>query len=408
MYRDILGFSIAPFMQRVMVVNGFYASIMRTAKKSENSGTWLPPGVPIPVLPVDYLKVKPESWCLGANSYVCPVNSDWGLWFNFSMNNPENTAILPSIKGMNPLTGMRTEGYGLQEYRDECPIHKKHFSKGNLCEECGFKWPYQNYLSQGNAYIDGFRMPDGNVRQFYFTEDMAKSVPELVIGAEDTVPAFGFCFYKLKDFKRKWEDGERIKNKFPFNTTSQSSFIGGLSGMRGGTDHYFTGCAGSKSIRGYTMDSYHPEMYDKLGSSVVRESLDIAERSDFIMGITRSKTLSAEASTSESSLAESRCYFSSSASSDMITAYADTDRSYSEVLVRNSAEVGIGAGAKIKQGFAASKHAVEDWESKPAGVLRIYFVFQEEFEKYASAGFNNLEGNDSGYLEGIPVGGSHE
>ena len=79
-----------------------------------------------------------------------------------------------------------------------------------------------------------------------------------------------------------------------------------------------------------------------------------------------------------------------------------------ETPLRKSAEVGIGAGAKIKQNFEKSKHAVEDWESKPAGVIRIYFVFQEEFEKYASAGFNNLEGNESGYLEGIQVGGSHE
>jgi hypothetical protein len=70
MYKDVLGFSITPFMQRIMNINGFYASIMRTGKKSEGDNDNLPPGIPVPVLPVDFLKSRPDSW-VGARVAMC-------------------------------------------------------------------------------------------------------------------------------------------------------------------------------------------------------------------------------------------------------------------------------------------------------------------------------------------------
>ena len=452
MYRDILGFSIAPFMQRVMNINGFFASIMRTGKKSEGSDTALPPGVPIPVLPVDYLKVRPDNWIGGEGSYVCPVDSDWGLWFNFTMNNPGNTAVLPSVKGMNPITGQRVEGYDLQDHIEECPIHKKPFSKGRLCTECGFKWPAQNYISKPNPfYIDGFRTPEGNVRQFYFTEDMAKSVPEQVIGKEDTVPAFGFCFYKLKNYEHHWEGGEHIKGKFPEGMRCGNGLIG--IGSRGigplssfvmpgvytsaiSEDHKYEG------VSGY---SGHPGFEGPKGTKGIRGMSAGGSTCDSYEGRIRSKkttkmSKSMHSEISDGKMTKSVCYFSSvtpSASMDSLTigetktsggaifedsvvsmpadmsVGMDCERGYSPEIhnfmdpVRKSAEVGIGAGAKIKQSFNKSSKTVEDWEKKPAGVLRLYFVFQEEFERYAAAGFNDLKGNKEGYLEGIPVGGSH-
>jgi hypothetical protein len=182
------------------------------------------------------------------------------------MNNPSNTAVLSSVKGMNPLTGRRVAGYELENYQDECPIHHKPFSKGKLCPDCGFKWPHQNYISQPNKfYIDSFVTPSG-VRQFYFTEDMAKSIPELVIGKEDTVPAFGFCFYKLKEYNPVWESGNHIKNDFPKSSARQfntflyvgdpskdrdmgSSWAGGMTGMCG--PRGIPGTVGTPGVMGY-------------------------------------------------------------------------------------------------------------------------------------------------------------
>jgi hypothetical protein len=436
MYRDVLGFSISPFMQRVMNIHGFFGSIMRTGKKSEDSSNKLPPGVPIPVLPVDYLKVRPDSWIGGEGAYVVPVDSDWGLWFNFTMNNPFNTAVLPSIKGMNPLTGQRVSGYDLEEYQDKCPVHNKPFSKGNLCTECGFKWPYQNYLAHpGKLWVDGFRTPDGNVRQFYFTEEMAKSIPELVIGKEDTVPAFGFCFYKLKEYDGHFEEGKYVKNEFPINPRSQySSYCGGSIGIG-------TSCASSMFYSPSLSTDFLAKPAD-MASRSARYRKGLAGPRKFstggsmlhISGVSldsvsfKTDLADADSSTKASYLSASNTASIESASNGTtlnFSSSADGGASYENTLIgddekgtdilreyesplRKSAEVGIGAGAKIKQAFAKSSKSLEDWEKKPAGVIRLYFVFQEEFERYAAAGFNNLEGNETGYLEGLPVGGSHE
>jgi hypothetical protein len=75
---------------------------------------------------------------------------------------------------------------------------------------------------------------------------------------------------------------------------------------------------------------------------------------------------------------------------------------------RGDAEVGIGAGARIKQEFRKSTISVEDWKDKPEGIIRLYFVFQEQFEKMVEAGLNDLSGNKEGYLASLPVGGKNE
>jgi hypothetical protein len=75
------------------------------------------------------------------------------------------------------------------------------------------------------------------------------------------------------------------------------------------------------------------------------------------------------------------------------------------ICSKSLAEVGIGAGATINQTLQKDIRDVDEWKDKPAGIMRIYFVFREQFEKYAKEGFNDLIGCKSGYLEGLSVGG---
>ena len=417
MYKDVLGFSITPFMQRVMNINGFYASIMRTGKKSEGDSDDLPPGIPVPVLPVDFLKSRPDNWIGGMGSYVCPVDSEWGLWFNFSMNNPSNTAVLASVKGMNPLTGTRIAGYDLEEYQDECPVHHKPFSKGKLCPDCGFKWPHQNYVSQPNKpYIDGFLTPSG-VRQFYFTEDMAKSIPELVIGKEDTVPAFGFAFFKLRNYNQTWESGNHIKNEFPKNEhphqyasflysgSPSSSSASGVTGLCGSfTSSGLTGYCGPTGFKG---PAGSPGISRGGGGCMGVAAMTRCYVPPGVYCEPLPETLSSSSATINYSSTESEPIrgigFGDIVDAPVTCAVSDSLDFSDKFKIRG--EVGIGAGAKIRQSFDKSKKSVEDWEKKPAGVVRLYFVFQEQFEKYAEAGFNNLKGNEMGYMAELPVGG---
>lgn len=356
-------------MQRVMMINGCYASIMRTEKKVKDGDRKLPPGLPLPVLPVDYLKDRPEHWFGGEGSYVCPVDSDWGLWFNWSMNNTAEMAVLCSVKGMNPLTGQRFSGYDLQDFNNQCPIHEVPFSAGKLCPKCGFKWPDQNFIAQPNQFfIDGFRMPDGNVRQFYFTEEMAKSIPEKVIGKDDTVPAFGFCFYHLKRRRKDYEGGTSYRDELPALRLKYEN-TGGHSIY---TSFGSSTCASFNSGRVFGSSSFSgPKSFGSRDRNFSSESRD--SPLDF---------------SSESTISPPRCF--------------------SSTRGKARAEVGLGAGARIKQSVAKARHTATDWEEKPTGVIRVYFVFQEEFEGYAAAGLRDLEGSREGYLEDLPVGGQNE
>lgn len=382
MYRDVLGFSITPKMQRLMTINGCHASIMRTEKKKENSSMGLPSGVPIPILPVDYLKERPENWIGGEGSYVCPVDSEWGLWFNWSMNNPLETAVLPSVKGMNPLTGQRMGNFNLEYYSEECPIHKEAFSTGKYCVKCGFKWPHQGFLSAPDKlFLDGFRMPDGNVRQFYFTEEMAKSIPEQVIGKEDTVPAFGFCFYHLKERRKNYEGGTSFRDEFPnlkqLSNTSKylydsHTYLGGTRYPETFTSSVDYECR-ERSVSFYTTNSTE----DVINEAVHKTGL-ISPLRNF-----RKKR------------------YRSANPKKIKTAFSSS----STFKDRSNMEVGLGAGAKIKQNFRRSQYELSDWAEKPTGIIRLYFVFQEEFERYAAVGLHDLEGSKEGYLKGLSIGG---
>jgi hypothetical protein len=399
--RNFLGFSMAPNMHRIMETNGFFASIMRADKKTkDNDG--LPTGMPIPVLPVDYLKDRPDFWVGGIGSYVCPVDADWGLWFNWTMNR-HDTGVLTSVKGMNPITGQRINGLGLEQYKTKCPVHDKTFKHGRFCEECNFKWPEQNYVSAPNPlYWDGFRSSDGQVRQFYFTPDMAKSVPELVIGKEDTVPAFGFCFYQPKKIETFNAAGNRLKEKFPECELNRPIIFGrGTSG--------FTGPTGSTDARGYrgpsarALKGIEEIKTSKLDctSAVYFSSTSMDASCSAGSGSSFSLTNSAGGTTSPSIRSKMRSFDKMS-----ITSSCDVGiGAHSVHSMLLNAEVGVGAGAAIKQSLTTDKRSLEDWNDKPAGVIRVYFVFREQFEKYVSAGFHDLTGSKEGFLAGVPVGG---
>lgn len=405
--RDALGFSVTKNMNRIMNINGQYVSIMR-ADKVDNHNSNLPPGIPIPVLPVDYLKNRPNFWIGGQGSYVCPIESDWALWFNWTMNK-RDIAILTSVKGMNPITGQRIDGFGLEQYKSKCPVHDVQFKHGKFCSECNFKWPEQNYIADPcKFYLDGFRSSDGEVRQFYFTEDMAKSIPELVIGKEDTVPAFGFCFYSLKDKKIKFEDGKRLKNEW---LTEVSGVYGGVTGLRGGADlggsitgmtgsFGFSGSTGSKGLStGSSIRSKH--MPHSIIPGLYRKSLDI----DLIHDSSKCACYSSSTCDGvDSAVPVAAAAFvvnEEKTSGGLISAFSPLEECERSI----DASVGIGAGEKIRQMIEKDMRSINSWQDEPSGIIRIYFVFREQFERFVEDGLNNLTGYKESFLDSLPVGG---
>jgi hypothetical protein len=183
-----------------MEYKGFKASIMEAERLKGDCVHGLLPGTALPIYYVEEFLRVPENW-VKKGGFVVPVKPEKGLWFDWRANSAVNTAVIPTVKGCNPITGLQTSGFHLERYENKCPKHGCDFLMERYCPECGYKWPPQSYIS-GNSntlWWDGFRSEEGVVRQFFFTEDMMRDIATHLIGKENTVPAFGFAFYSPKE-----------------------------------------------------------------------------------------------------------------------------------------------------------------------------------------------------------------
>jgi len=341
-----------------MMHAGFQARLMKARRLEDTERVHvLPPGQPIPIFPIAALPGAPKEWVREAGTYVCPVDVGWGLWFDWTMNDSLNTAVIPSVKGMNPITGRKLEGLQLEQFADKCPKHGKPFAHGRHCEECGYEWPPQNYVCAPNTlWWDGFRQPDGTVRQFFFTDEDKRDIANLVIGKENTVPAFGFAFYRPKT---------------PRTPPPKITRYSGISGQ---------------SVGGWDSDY---ETYDS--GSIQVQSL-------------YASNTSADASKSYSSTGLSQKFGGMIRGLDP-SYKAKARKAQTAKSVKRSKSVSVGAGAKIHQDLETDSLGLEGWQDKHSAVIRLYFCFEEQFERIVEqGGVKEFKSDDQGYLKDLPVG----
>jgi hypothetical protein len=340
-----------------MEYKGFKARIMKAPRLIGQQSHRLPPGSPIEVYPVDVFQEPLQNWISGPGNYVVPVDADWGLWFDWTQNDQQNTAVLLSIKGMNPITGQRSNGFALERYVNKCPIHDIEFKDGLFCEKCNYKWPVQNYVAYPNKlWWDGFRSEDGKVRQFFFTDELEKSIPELVIGKEDTIPAFGFAFFSPK-VRRSLSSF----TTYGSSDTFKSSSIFNLNSM------YLNHSKSSLSFQ-TPIYSYNTSVQS---SDHVRGTTKLRGQTEFL------------ASLDSAGFGE---------------------RGIETKQKKQIAEVGVGAGAIIDQNLNVDPLKISEWNDEPDSVIRLYFVFVEQFERIKAKGFKDLVGEKEGFLAGLPTG----
>jgi hypothetical protein len=370
-----------------MKINGFVAKLMRAERLKDNGYAHnLPPGEPIPVFPIDMLPGCPDGWVRDAGSYVCPVAADWGLWFDWTKNDDMNTAVLPTVKGMNPITGRKLDGLSLEQYSSKCPVHDEEFKGDELfCESCGYKWPPQSYISSPNTlWWDGFRQPDGKVRQFFFSEDEARDIASLVIGKENTVPAFGFAFFKPKE-----ERPSSPSNPWAGHVLSSYDGLIGCSGIYDDDLMNMTfESSGDDMMLGFCDDGLDFEP-DDLTPKV---TCSVSPPKGILRGVTKTN---AETSSSPTASASS-----TSASKRL---FANNVKATARMKSPKK-EVAVGAGAEIEQDLARDPLGVDGWKNEAEGVVRLYFCFEEQFRYIADQGIKDLSGSDAGYLEDLPVG----
>jgi len=398
-------------MATKMEHKGYSARIMEAPRLTGDQIHGLPPGTPLEVYPADAFKKLPESWMKGAGVFIVPVKPNKGLWFDWRYNSEVNTAIIPTVKGCNPITGLQTSGFHLEKYEKKCPKHGCDFLAERFCPECNYKWPDRNYVSMSPSWWDGFRSEDGNVRQFFFSEDELRDIASHLIGKENTVPAFGFAFYSPKERRPEPQIRQIITEGFyhPEINPETLSFSKGCSGgelkgllasypppgLYAGQVYYSNSSTEPISAQNYSCNEVKISG-GNISSGMVCDSAPIPCAATIPSGslisdgepeIKRSRSLKSK------TILESPCRMKRDFSTESVAKKSTPIK-----------EVSIGAGAKIRQDLNQDPYPLDSWNDTPDSVMTLYFVFQEKFEELKAGGMRDLSGVKEGMLQGLPVG----
>jgi hypothetical protein len=393
-----------------MECGGFKAGLRRARRlKDTGRAHGLPPGELVPVYPVDMFPGCPEEWNRGAGSYVCPVEPGWGLWFDWTRNDKLNTAVLASVKGMNPITGEKMDSLALDQYVEKCPKHGIPFEGDQrFCPECGYKWPPQSFVSYPNTlWWDGFRQPDGTVRQFFFSEDDARDVASMVIGEQNVVPAFGFAFFSTKDPRvpPREETSRGDYSGIVLASCSSSPMAFGSGGSKGFSPSLE--CLGdeleSLTFGGGDLDLDAPVECQVDDLNIADEEPVTYSADDIPVkgaNVSESKTLSSTSPTKGGRRKGGRRTARRASASRGILRGA---RQIARPAVEKK-KVAVGAGAEIRQDLRSDPLGVDGWKQEPAAVIRLYFTFKPQFKEIVAAGIKDVDGDDKGFMKDLPVG----
>lgn len=362
-----------------MAVNHMYCTLnLPESVKSGEEKDELPPYSPVAAYIVDEYPACPSNWMHGsskASSYFVAVREGQGMWFDFNGNNSKHDiAVVISVQGVNPITGQQTSELRLEKYENKCPVHDVEFQQDRFCPDCKFKWPAQNYLTRsgspsGQFWLDGFRSEDGKVRQYVFTEEMARGVANAIMG-EDRVFAIGIAFFRSKEkvyrerevktgYLRSANPGIRsfgavypaAMNRVPksgnlLSSNSQESSWGMKCAVPSGP----SGSSDSLGIRSFDDDSFartEPQSNNYAGE---------------------------------------------------ISACALSDCS----LDAGPVNYEVAAGAQIKQKLHDDPNQLSYWEDEPIGLIYINYTDEATLAKILAAG--KRQEAKEGFLEAVPVG----
>jgi hypothetical protein len=312
-----------------------------------------------------------------SRSYFVPVKEGRGLWLDFNSvwSHSHDVAVVVSIQGINPLTGLPTKNaLRLEQYNETCPKDGSKVEKDRYCPTCKFNWPKQNYLCTtgtpgGLMWIDGFRGEDGIVRQYLFTADSARGVAAQLIG-EDRVFAIGVAFFLSE--KEKPVRPPAFRSPFPDNHWDKIKGPGLPSPAPWESD--FIGEAfPSKPPYEITYGSSAAK-----GGGVLRS-----------MSMSRSVGLSTDARRSMADLSSS----------------ANVLRSMSvehEPEIAAGPRLEIAAGAKIKQKVYDDPKDLSYWQKDPAGVLYVNYCHEDVCSQLIAT--PRVATPADGFMAGISVG----
>lgn len=416
---------------QLMQVNGIKAGINTPPALKGNHLHALPPYDAKRVHVVEKYPNCPTNWMHGSSkssSYFVGVVPGRGLWFDFTMNDghTHHIAVVISVQSINPVTGasfVAKEGdegaslLRLQQHKDKCPTHDVDFEQDRYCPKCEFKWPAQNYIATTTGlqlWLDGFRKPGGEVRQYIITEEEMRGIAAQVIG-EDRVWAIGFAFYLSKEPK-------------PPTPPAKINFVGG------GYDNWASTSKMGGSIESLGSHQVDPANYQTKGggggtsSSLGGVPISVPTHQVFSLStgdvpmagpadVTCSTGPSGQSAGPLRSLGSggvrTRGGFKSSPSQKKFGAHSSKGRLQSvapmeanETEMESSVEITtkleIGAGARIGQEIGIDPNGIDFWQEEPAGFIYVNYVAPAVADKILKGG--KREDKVEGSLDGLQVG----
>lgn len=338
---------------------------MPPARKEKESG--LPPYRQRRAYLVDDYPACPNNWMSSEGSmksYFVPVEEGSGMWLDFNgCDSKYHIAIVPSVQGINPITGMPCEDFFLEQYNVKCPKHDEKFGPDRYCKSCGYKWPKQNYISSaatrsGELWIDGFRTIEGIVEQYVLTSDKIKGVANNVVG-EDRVFSIGLAFFLSK-------------NPLP---APQGSFLRGFSHKSHVLDNSVKTSGISTYGTSYTIHGIGSSTLDLIGGESIGDvvtAVDIPDDINFIS-------------------------ISDSEKGSQCSAPLNT-RSISKIETKS---LEVGHGAKIDQKINDDTYKLDHYREEPESLICINYVTEEDCEKIIDKGKKEMVENEQGFLNGV-------
>jgi len=338
----------------------------------------------------DEYPAVPKNWVPSEGrktSYFVPVEENQGMWLDFNKNceHKYEVAIVVSVQGVNPITGMPCMDAGLEQYIDTCPKHKISFGPNRYCEKCGYKWPKQNYISttgtpHGNLWLDGFRTAEGVVRQYILTMDKIKGVAANIL-KEERVFAVGISFF--------------LSNN-PKPVRQQTVYTRGIVSMSYNGPIYaqpdFNSTVAPTLAPTTTSSS---KTWNSTGVRYCEISDNNFKANIFSTSALPPAPLEAVGAASES-LEETSIRLSNISN--------DPNLTITTHHTINVKKVEIGAGANVEQMIHDDPNTLDFWRKEPESLILINYALEKDCERILKVGKISLEGHKESFLKDIPVG----
>lgn len=364
---------------------------------------------------VDEYPACPNSWMRSEGklaSYFVPIVEGDGMWLDFNKNakHSHHVAVVVSIQGVNAITGMPCENPNLEQYIEFCPKHNVKFGANRYCEQCGFKWPKQNYISttvtpDGNFWLDGFRAANGAVCQYILTEKTMQGVASNIIGSK-RVYAIGISFFLSKD----------IKQRQYVNISDDSYNFANFNSVPMGWENRSSDCfdeTRSSKVQ-YSSDNitvvHHAFSLttDKDNSNVDDALVDGINCNLGSGGMSAAPVAAAAAPDQTKSFSSTPMDF---APMDFARYRISEAKVYSKkgsvpdsITPVRTKNIEIGAGANIRQVVYDDTETLDFWRDQPESILTINYCLESEAIRILKQGRVSKEGDPRGFLKNVPTG----